>query len=129
MGFIGLDPLLVSFLTNSRSCFHYVIGDNRCHSFLYKYSNYSLAWKFDTRTMHTKALLTERYEYRESSTSFFHNDAFDIPGLSEHHLYHPLSLALLVLIDINNRCDHTITDRDFSWKDVEFKMGFFLPSK
>lgn len=111
---IGLDPALVAFLFSSGSCFHYIIGDNGCHSFLYKDYPYALAWTFDARTLLTKALLTERDEYKKSTTSFYRDSAFDIPGLPKHHLFHPLSLALLVLIDINHRCNHMILDESWS---------------
>ncbi|KAK8115524.1 hypothetical protein PG984_012026 [Apiospora sp. TS-2023a] len=108
--FIGLDPVLAAFLTSSRSCFHCIIGDNGCHSFLFKDYLYALAWTFDTRTLQTRALFTEGVEWRNSSTSFFRDGAFDIPGLSEHHLYHPLSLAMLVLIDMSRHFDDVILD-------------------
>ncbi|KAK7931088.1 hypothetical protein PG985_001800 [Apiospora marii] len=123
--FIGLNPVLVAFAHSGTTCFRYITGEHGCHSFYFKGMGYTLAWTFDTRTMKTRALLDQEHDaYGKQTTSFIRGGAFDIPGLSEHHLYHPLPLALLILIDIIFQCQHNYLRDGSSLPEIEAMTRF-----
>ncbi|KAK7943922.1 uncharacterized protein PG986_013035 [Apiospora aurea] len=75
--------------------------------------------------MQTRALLAPGLiGYQTKTTSFIPDGIFDIPGLLESHLYHPLSLALLALIDLHHYCNRIHSQYRPSLADVDSKTGF-----
>lgn len=135
-GHLKLDDTLLGFLVSSRSGWYHIDSGNGCHSFLYKDYLYSMAWSFDAKTMETRALVSERSEWRDKS--FLRKEVqekgnqdtvdqnvphkkqkFYLPGLQRQHLYHPLTLAFFGLVDATCYLDRVIVTDGYSLGDIE----------
>lgn len=143
---LNLDDTLLGFLVSSRSGWYHIDSGDGCHSFLYKDYLYSMAWSFNAKTMETKALVSERSEWRDKSflrkeagaegsqdTGNWHegsqeketqkvpprNQKFYLPGLEPQHLYHPLTLAFFGLVDATCYLDRVIVTDGYSLGDIE----------
>ncbi|KAK7973376.1 hypothetical protein PG988_007510 [Apiospora saccharicola] len=144
---LNLDKTLLGFLVSSRSGWYHIDSGNGCHSFLYKDYLYSMAWSFNAKTMETRALVSERSEWRDKS--FLRKERpekgnqdkrnqqernrqegnqekgnkpkqdFCLPGLQRQHLYHPLTLAFFGLVDATCYLDRVIVTDGYSLGDIE----------
>ncbi|KAK8023633.1 hypothetical protein PG993_011699 [Apiospora rasikravindrae] len=126
---LGLDKSLLGFLVSSRSGWYHVDNGNRCYSFLYKDYMYSMAWSFNAETMETRALVSERSDWKKHSwlkkpkqiqTSPEKEDFdFYLPGLKPFNLYHPLTLAFFGLVDATCYLDGVIITDGYSLGNIE----------
>ncbi|KAK8070484.1 hypothetical protein PG997_010687 [Apiospora hydei] len=126
---LGLDESLLGFLVSSRSGWYHVDNGNRRYSFLYKDYMYSLAWSFNAETMETRALVSERSDWKKHSwlkkpkqnqpDEEKKDFDFYLPGLKPLHLYHPLTLAFFGLVDATCYLDGVIITDGYSLGDIE----------
>ncbi|KAI8959029.1 hypothetical protein F5Y11DRAFT_16733 [Daldinia sp. FL1419] len=123
--YIGLDDALLAYLMSSRSGWYHVASDKR-YNFMIKDYLYMLAWTFNPTTLETRAILAARSDYRELSSLKTKDGNFHLPGLRVAHLYHPLSLACLSLIDFVFYFDKLIVVEGYTIGDIEKDTGHGL---
>ncbi|KAH8674228.1 hypothetical protein BX600DRAFT_227290 [Xylariales sp. PMI_506] len=121
--FLKIDPVMTYYLMSHRSGWYFVKNPDGGYSFMIKDYLYMLAWSFHPETLETRALLAERSEYCSHSSLRTRDRKFGIPGLRKAHLYHPLFLAYVGLVDFVFYFDFVIIDGSVNIGDVEKSTG------
>ncbi|OTB01734.1 hypothetical protein M426DRAFT_25342 [Hypoxylon sp. CI-4A] len=122
---LRLDDALFAYLCSSRSGWYCVAGDEQ-YSFMIKDYLYMLAWTFNPITLETRAMIAARSDYEKRSSLKADDGSFDLPGLRAVHLYHPLSLACLSLIDFAFYFDKLIITEGYRIGKIEVNTGHGL---
>jgi hypothetical protein len=121
--FLHIDPAMTYYLISHRSGWCHVANPDGGHSFMIKDYLYMLVWSFHPKTMETRALLAERSDYSTLSSLKTKDGEFRIPGLCKAHLFHPLSLACVGLIDAVFYFDFVIIDESINIGSIENATG------
>ncbi|KAI1765000.1 hypothetical protein GGR53DRAFT_530101 [Hypoxylon sp. FL1150] len=123
--YLGLDKALFAYLLSSRSGWNSAPGNGQ-YSFMVKDYPYMLAWSFNLTTFETHGILAARSEFEAYSNLKSFDGTFSLPGLCTAHLYHPLSLACICLIDFVFYFDRVIVEEGYKIGDVENDTGHGL---
>ncbi|CAJ2508927.1 Uu.00g139530.m01.CDS01 [Anthostomella pinea] len=132
--YLQLDESLRYYLISSRSGWFPVVGKDGCCSFLVKDYMYILAWTFDPDTLQTRAIMSERSDYRKYSHLREAGPVnlpghVNLPGLTRAHLYHPLTLAFYGLADFVWWTDELIVNEGYAVGAIEKSTGHGLWTK
>ncbi|ORY66138.1 uncharacterized protein BCR38DRAFT_429338 [Pseudomassariella vexata] len=117
---LRLDSALIAYVKSSRAGWYALRQmENGLYSFLLKDYMYMLAWTFDPDRMETRAIVCERSEYISRSILKGAGGQFDLPGLCTLHLYHPLALACIVLVDFVSYFDKLLVQEGYQVGGIE----------
>ncbi|KAI3320423.1 hypothetical protein HD806DRAFT_506326 [Xylariaceae sp. AK1471] len=120
--YLQLDQSILQRWSNSSSGWNFFAGSEGRYYFLVHTGLYRLAWSFEPVLMKTNAILLGNEDY-DTSQFFNANDIIVASALERKHIYHPMFLARLVLLDTLYYLEERVKEKTQVVHTLDFVTG------